>query len=94
MAHFEAVVGDVGPASSFERRARLPDRRARRWSSFLQDLGVGFVHCLGYSDYYSNAPGGSDEGRAIEPIPWDGHVLGDVARRSCSPAWPRASASR
>ena len=27
MAHFETVVGDVGPCSSLERRARLPHRR-------------------------------------------------------------------
>ena len=36
-----------------------------------------FVHCPGYSDYYSNAKGGHDEGRAIEPVPFDGRVLGE-----------------
>jgi len=75
MAHFEAVVGDVGPASSFERRHAFLTA-GPEMVSFLQDLGVGFVHCLGYSDYYSNAKGGVDEGRAIEPVPWDGRVLG------------------
>src|SRR3954463_13916471 len=76
MAHFEAVVGDVGPASSFERRHAFltagPDM-----ISYLQAQGVGFVHCLGYSDYYSNATGGRDEGRAVEPVAWDGRVLGE-----------------
>src|SRR5690349_52248 len=76
MAHFEAVVGDVGPASSFERRHAYVTA-GPEMVSFLQDLGVGFVHCLGYSDYYSNAKGGVDAGRAIEPVPWDGRVLGD-----------------
>lgn len=75
MAHFDAVVGDVGPASSFERRDAFLTR-GPEMVSFLQGLGIGFVHCLGYSDYYSNAKGGSDEGRAIEPVPWDGRVLG------------------
>lgn len=76
MAHFDAVVGDVGPASSFERRHAFVTAGSEM-VSFLQDLGVGFVHCLGYSDYYSNAKGGRDEGRAIEPVPFDGRVLGE-----------------
>jgi 3-oxosteroid 1-dehydrogenase len=76
MAHFEAVVGDVGPASSFERRhAYLTS--GPEMISFLQRLGVGFVHCLGYSDYYSSAKGGHDQGRAVEPTPFDGRALGD-----------------
>ncbi len=76
MAHFEAVVGDVGPASSPERRHAFLTA-GPEMISFLQRLGVGFVHCLGYSDYYSDAPGGIDEGRAVEPTPFDGRVLGD-----------------
>ncbi len=75
MAHFDAVVGDVGPASSFERRHAFLTA-GPEMISFLQGLGVGFVHCLGYSDYYSNAKGGVDEGRAVEPLPWDGRALG------------------
>ena len=76
MAHFEAVVGDVGPASSFERRHAFLTA-GPEMISFLQELGVGFVHCLGYSDYYSNVMGGVDEGRAVEPVPWDGRALGE-----------------
>src|SRR6478736_3482673 len=64
MAHFEAVVGDVGPASSYERR-RAFLTAGPEMVAFLQELGVGFVHCLGYSDYYSNDVGGIDEGRAL-----------------------------
>ena len=75
MAHFEAVVGDVGPASSFERRHAFLTA-GPEMVSFLQQQGVRFVHCPGYSDYYSNAKGGHDVGRAIEPVPCDGHVLG------------------
>ena len=68
MAHFDAVVGDVGPASSFERRHAFLTA-GPEMISFLQGLGVGFVHCLGYSDYYSNAKGGRDEGRADRARP-------------------------
>jgi 3-oxosteroid 1-dehydrogenase len=75
MAHFEAVVGDVGPASTFERRHAFLTA-GPEMISFLQGLGVGFVHCLGYSDYYSSAKGGLDEGRAVEPTPFDGRALG------------------
>ena len=80
MAHFDAVVGDVGPASSFERRHAFLSA-GPEMIAFLQGLGVGFVHCLGYSDYYSNAKGGKDEGRAVEPVPFDGRVLGDWLAR-------------
>ena len=76
MAHFEAVVGDVGPASSTERRHAFLTA-GPEMVSFLQDRGVRFAYCPGYSDYYSNAKGGLDRGRGIEPVPFDGRVLGD-----------------
>ena len=76
MAHFEAVVGDVGPASSFERRHAFLTA-GPEMVSFLQERGVRFVYCPGYSDYYSSAKGGHDLGRGIEPVPFDGHVLGE-----------------
>ncbi|HVN49942.1 MAG TPA: FAD-binding protein [Acidimicrobiales bacterium] len=76
MAHFEAVVGDVGPASTFERRHAFVTA-GPEMVEFLQRLGVRFAYCPGYSDYYSNAEGGHDLGRGIEPVPFDGRVLGD-----------------
>ena len=57
MAHFEAVVGDVGPASSFERRHAFLTA-GPEMVSFLQECGVRFAFCPGYSDYYSSAKGG------------------------------------
>jgi 3-oxosteroid 1-dehydrogenase len=75
MAHFETVVGDVGPCSSFERRHAFLIA-GPEMTTFLQRLGVRFVTCPGYSDYYSNLKGGHDVGRGIEPVPWDGRVLG------------------
>jgi 3-oxosteroid 1-dehydrogenase len=76
MAHFEAVVGDVGPCSSFERRHAFVTA-GPEMVELLERLGVQFVYCPGYSDYYSNAKGGHDLGRGIEPVPYDGNALGD-----------------
>jgi 3-oxosteroid 1-dehydrogenase len=75
MAHFEAVVGDVGPASSLERRHAFLTA-GPEMVSFLQERGVRFVHCPGYSDYYSSIKGGHEHGRGIEPVPFDGRALG------------------
>jgi 3-oxosteroid 1-dehydrogenase len=75
MAHFEAVVGDVGICSSYERRhAFLTEGPAM--VRFLEQQGLPLVPCPGYSDYYSNAKGGSDHGRGLEPKPWNGKKLG------------------
>ena len=76
MAHFEAVVGDVGPASSYERRHAFLTS-GPEMVSFLQRVGVELVYCPGYADYYSNLKGGSDSGRGIEAVPFDGHSLGE-----------------
>lgn len=75
MAYFEAVVGDVGPASSYERRHAFCTA-GPEMIDFLEAKGVRFVYCPGYSDYYSDAKGGNDSGRGVEPVPWDGRRLG------------------
>ena len=74
-AHFETVVGDVGPCSSKERRHAFLTA-GPEMTTFLQRLGLRLVTCPGYSDYYSHLPGGHDVGRGIEPEPWDGRALG------------------
>jgi 3-oxosteroid 1-dehydrogenase len=75
LIHFETVVGDVGPCSSLERRHAFLTA-GPQMVDFLVGLGVRLVYCRGYSDYYSNAKGGHDVGRGIEPIPFNGRVLG------------------
>ncbi len=62
MAHFEAVVGDVGPASSHERRhAFLAEGAAM--VSFLQDRGVRFVfEALNSNVLLYNYPGVGNSG--------------------------------
>ena len=80
MTHFESVVGDVGPASSKERRDAFLTA-GPEMVEFLERCGVRFARCDGYSDYYSNKPGGKDIGRAIEPVPWNAKALGDWRTR-------------
>jgi 3-oxosteroid 1-dehydrogenase len=75
MVHFETVVGDVGPASSVQRRHAFLTA-GPEMIAFLQERGLRFTYCRGYSDYYSSAKGGHELGRGIEPVPYDGRALG------------------
>src|SRR5262249_8840729 len=78
MAYFDTVVGDAGPASSPERRAAYITEGANM-VRFLQDDGMTFVRCEGYSDYYAGVraiEGGAARGRSIEATIFDGRELG------------------
>jgi len=75
MKYFDAVVGDVGPASSIERRQMFL-RAGSEMVTFLERKGVRFVRSDGWSDYYSNRAGGNEAGRGIEGAPFDAGVLG------------------
>jgi 3-oxosteroid 1-dehydrogenase len=75
LAYLEAVVGDVGPASTPERREMFL-RAGSEMVSFLQRKGVRFVRCPGWADYYSNRTGGNEAGRGIECVPFDAGTLG------------------
>jgi len=78
MEYFQAVVGDVGPASSIERRTAYITEGANM-VRFLRGQGMRFVRCEGYSDYYADVagiPAGKSRGRSIEPAPFDGNELG------------------
>jgi 3-oxosteroid 1-dehydrogenase len=80
LAYLEAVVGDVGPASSPERREMFL-RAGSEMISFLQRKGVQLVRCHGYADYYSNRAGGSAAGRSVEGVPYDAAELGAWAQK-------------
>jgi 3-oxosteroid 1-dehydrogenase len=75
LAHFAAVVGDVGPASSPERRAAFVEQ-GPQMVAFLQEQGIPFRYADGYADYYPEAPGGSARGRTIEAHAFDAKDLG------------------
>lgn len=76
LAYFDDVVGDVGPASSPERREVFLTA-GYEMIEFLMRNGIRFVRCPGWSDYYPNHKGGNAAGRAIEGIPYDAAALGN-----------------
>lgn len=78
LEYFDSVVGDAGPASSHERRVAYITEGANM-VRFLQQLGLRFVYCKGYSDYYAGMRGirgAKPQGRAIEPDVTNGKELG------------------
>ncbi|MDP3950415.1 FAD-binding protein [Microbacterium sp.] len=75
LEYFASTVGDIGPASSIERRKAFITEGAGM-TRFLLEKGVKLTRCPGYSDYYSSNPGGNAAGRSMEPPPYDGRSLG------------------
>ncbi|KAH6686974.1 FAD binding domain-containing protein [Plectosphaerella plurivora] len=77
LAYFEKAVGDVGPASSVEKRQAYLTN-GPRMISWLQDEGFKFHFSKGYPDYYPAMEGafGKDGGRTIESKAFDVKKLG------------------
>lgn len=76
LAYFDDVVGDIGAASSPERREVFLNA-GYEMIEFLVRKGVRLVRCAGYSDYYPNHKGGNSAGRSVEGVPYDAAALGD-----------------
>ncbi len=76
LAYLADVVGDIGAASSSERREMFLTA-GYEMINFLTRKGVRLIRCAGWSDYYPNHKGGNASGRAIEGIPFDAAELGD-----------------
>jgi 3-oxosteroid 1-dehydrogenase len=76
LAYFDDVVGDIGAASSPERREMFLSA-GYEMIDFLTRKGVRLVRCPGYSDYYPNHKGGNTAGRSVEGVPYDAAALGD-----------------
>lgn len=80
LEYFDSVVGVPTPASSLERRTAYIEQGAAM-VRLLQDEGVRFVRCEGYSDYYAGVAGyrgGLARDRAIESDIFDGRELGPL----------------
>lgn len=73
--YLDRVIGDVGPASSPERREAFL-REGPRMVEWLTQLGFRFSYTPGYADYYPELPGGSVQGRSVEPDFFDLKQLG------------------
>jgi succinate dehydrogenase/fumarate reductase flavoprotein subunit len=73
--YMDTVIGDVGPASSPERREAFL-REGPRMVEWLTVLGLRWYYAPGYADYYPELPGGSVQGRCVEPDLFDLKRLG------------------
>jgi len=82
LEYLEACIGDVGPASSLERRRAYLENIAPVYNLF-RARGLKWALSKDYPDYYPDRPGGMDGGRAVESEPFDSKRLGswfDVSR--------------
>jgi 3-oxosteroid 1-dehydrogenase len=75
LTYFDAVVGDVGPASSLARRKAFL-AGVNEATQFLEKQGLPFFRPDGYSDYYDEKPGGVARGRTLMAKPYDLRALG------------------
>ena len=66
LLYMDTLIGDVGRASSRERRVAFLEN-GPRMVSFLQSIGFQWRSCPGYPDYYPHLPGGTAEGRCLAP---------------------------
>jgi 3-oxosteroid 1-dehydrogenase len=76
LTYLDDIIGDVGPASSSQRRHAFLTE-GPKMISFLIDKGFKWRRATGYSDYYPHRPGGKAEGRGIEPQVFDVRRLGE-----------------
>lgn len=74
--YMDLTIGEVGPASSPERREAFL-REGPRMIDWLTSLGMRFYYAPGYADYYPELPGGSPQGRCIEPDCFDLKKVGE-----------------
>ncbi|HET6972218.1 MAG TPA: FAD-dependent oxidoreductase [Phenylobacterium sp.] len=76
LAYLEATVGDVGPASSPQRRDAFL-RHGPAMISYLLRKGLKIRRCEGWSDYYDEKPGGCSRSRSLAMELFDARELGD-----------------
>jgi helvolic acid biosynthesis 3-ketosteroid Delta1-dehydrogenase len=76
LRYLDGLIGDVGPASSPERRLAYV-RNAHGVISELSKMGMRFVPTVGMPDYHTDVPGSVLEGRSIEPAITDAKLLRD-----------------
>ncbi|KAM0268394.1 hypothetical protein ACHAQH_009996 [Verticillium albo-atrum] len=79
LKYFSQAVGDVGPASSLQRRRAFLDN-GPRMIEFLRSEGFRFHFSAGYPDYYPHMDGamGKGGGRTIESEVFDESKLKDA----------------
>lgn len=76
LRYLEEIVGDVGPASSPQRRLAFLEN-GPELVRFLSGEGLRWRRTPRYPDYYPDRPGGQI-GRQLEPAVFDGRRLGPL----------------
>lgn len=76
LKYLDALIGDVGPASSPQRRLAYV-RNASKVVNALSEMGCKWVPTVGMPDYHSNLPGSLKDGRSIEPAIFNAEELGE-----------------
>lgn len=72
--YLHSIIGDtVAP----ERIDTFIDRGPEMLSFVLANSPLELVWVTDYSDYYPEAPGGRLGGRSVEPVPFEGNLLGE-----------------
>lgn len=71
--YLSRVVGADVPAS---RQEAFLSHGPQMLSFVLRHTPLRFSWVPGYADYYPELPGGLTQGRTIEPVPFDGRILG------------------
>ncbi len=84
-AYLGYVTGDDVPA---ERRSALLEHGPAMLDLVLAMTPLRLTWVPGYADYYPEAPGGRACGRSIEPVPFDGRLLGAELSRLNKPYLP------
>src|ERR1700678_699214 len=84
-AYLAYVTGDDVPA---ERRTALLEHGPAMLDLVLAMTPLRLTWVPGYADYYPEAPGGRACGRSIEPVPFDGRLLGAELSRLNKPYLP------
>ncbi len=87
--YLDAVIADVGPASSPERRDAFVTE-GPEMVKFLEGKGFEWVYGTGYSDYHPEEPGGSALGRGIEGKMFNVKKLDKSLRDQIRPGVPIA----
>jgi 3-oxosteroid 1-dehydrogenase len=70
------VAALVGTDVSADRQQAFLRHGPEMFSLIRQSTPLKFSWVRGYSDYYPELPGGLAQGRTVEPVPFDGRILG------------------
>lgn len=72
--YLDAAVGDLGPATSRGRKDMFLNQ-GPKMVHYLEEKGMPFVRCDGWSDYHDDLPGGMAQSRSLSVEPFNVNEL-------------------